>query len=61
MLWRNEKMKIIISPAKQMRTDLEGMAPVGLPVFLEEANTILTVLRSMALARNIPRRMSLCS
>ena len=49
MLWRNEKMKIIISPAKQMRTDLEGMAPVGLPVFLEEANTILAVLRSMTL------------
>lgn len=39
-------MRIIISPAKQMRTDLESMAPVGLPVYLKEANALLTLLRT---------------
>lgn len=39
-------MRIIISPAKQMRTDFESMAPVGLPVYLEEANALLTLLRT---------------
>lgn len=42
-------MRIIISPAKQMRTDLESMAPVGLPVYLEEANELLALLRTMTL------------
>lgn len=42
-------MRIIISPAKQMRTDLESMAPLGLPVYLEEANELLALLRSMTL------------
>lgn len=42
-------MRIIISPAKQMRTDLESMAPLGLPVYLEEASELLALLRSMTL------------
>lgn len=42
-------MRVIISPAKQMRTDLESMAPVGLPVYLEEANELLALLRTMTL------------
>lgn len=42
-------MKIIISPAKQMRQDLESMPPVGLPVFLEESKELLTKLQSMSL------------
>lgn len=42
-------MRVIISPAKQMRTDLESMAPVGLPVYLEEASELLALLRSMTL------------
>lgn len=42
-------MRVIISPAKQMRTDLESMAPLGLPVYLEEANELLALLRSMNL------------
>lgn len=42
-------MRVIISPAKQMRTDLESMAPLGLPVYLEEASELLALLRSMTL------------
>lgn len=32
-----------------MRTDLESMAPVSLPVYLEEANELLALLRTMTL------------
>lgn len=41
-------MKIIISPAKKMRTDLEGMLPLSQPVFLEESKEILKVLQSFS-------------
>lgn len=39
-------MRIIISPAKKMRVDLESMAPLGLPVFLQESQELLAVLKS---------------
>lgn len=42
-------MKIIISPAKQMKTDSEGMAPETMPVYLQEAQEILQVLQSKSL------------
>ena len=43
-------MKIIISPAKKMRTDLEAVAPCGLPVYLEASKSILATLRAMSFA-----------
>ena len=41
-------MKIIISPAKKMREDLDGFAPEGLPVFLPRAERLLEALRAMS-------------
>lgn len=40
-------MRIIISPAKKMRADTDGLEPLGLPRFLPEAERLLSVLRSM--------------
>ena len=40
-------MKIIISPAKKMRVDTDSLPCQGLPVFLEQTEELLTVLRSM--------------
>lgn len=42
-------MRIIISPAKQMREDAEGMVPLDLPVYLEEAKELLCLLKSKTL------------
>lgn len=42
-------MRMIISPAKQMREDAEGMAPLGFPVYLNEAQELLTLLKSKSL------------
>lgn len=41
-------MKIIISPAKKMREDLDGFAPEGLPVFLPRAERLLEALRALS-------------
>ena len=41
-------MKIIISPAKKMREDLDGFAPEGLPVFLPRSERLLEALRAMS-------------
>ena len=38
-------MKIILSPAKKMKTDLETLEPLALPVFLEETEELLLWLR----------------
>ena len=41
-------MKIIISPAKKMREDLDGFAPEGLPVFLPRTERLLEAMRAMS-------------
>lgn len=41
-------MRIIISPAKKMRTDVDYPEPAGLPVFLEKSEYLLGVLRAMS-------------
>ena len=40
-------MKLIISPAKKMRTDVDGFPPEGLPLFVEEAARLRDVLTAM--------------
>lgn len=41
-------MKIIISPAKKMRTDADYPAPVSQPVFVGQAGKLLCCLRAMS-------------
>lgn len=43
-------MKIIISPAKKMRTDTDTMAPQGLPLFAEDAERLRDWLRGQTAA-----------
>lgn len=38
-------MRIILSPAKQMNMDLDSLEPLGLPVFMEQSEEILSWLR----------------
>ena len=40
-------MRIIISPAKKMKVDLDSLEPGGLPRFLPETELLLSALRSM--------------
>jgi len=40
-------MRIIISPAKNMRLDADGLDARGIPVFLDRAEQLLNTLRSM--------------
>ena len=40
-------MRILISPAKKMREDLDGFAPESLPRFLAEAERLKQLLQSM--------------
>ena len=40
-------MRIIISPAKKMRTDEDSFAPEGLPRFLDRTERLLSALRAM--------------
>ena len=40
-------MRIIIAPAKKMRTDPDSLAPAGLPDFLPETEVLCAALRSM--------------
>ncbi len=40
-------MKIIISPAKKMNVDLDNLPPSSLPLFLPEAQELLSVLQGM--------------
>lgn len=44
-------MRIIISPAKQMREGLDTLPPRGLPSFLPETQRLLEVLRSLSPAQ----------
>ena len=39
-------MRLIISPAKKMRTDLEAMEPAGLPRFIDDAQELLDWMRA---------------
>ena len=41
-------MRIIISPAKQMREDRDTLPPRGLPGFLPETGRLLTALRNLS-------------
>ena len=40
-------MRIIIAPAKKMRTDPDSLAPAGLPDFLPETEVLCAALRAM--------------
>ena len=44
-------MRIIISPAKGMREDLDTLPPDGLPVFLPETKRLLAALRALSPAQ----------
>ena len=39
-------MRIILSPAKKMNMDTDGLEPSALPVFLDRTEQILSYLRS---------------
>ena len=41
-------MKILISPAKKMRTDTDTLSPQALPAFLPETERLLSALRSLS-------------
>lgn len=41
-------MKIILSPAKKMKVDVDGLAPIGLPEFIEQAADILNWLKKQS-------------
>ena len=41
-------MKILISPAKKMRTDTDTLSPQALPAFLPETERLLSTLRSLS-------------
>ena len=41
-------MRIIISPAKQMREDRDTLPPRGLPGFLPETGRLLSALRNLS-------------
>lgn len=41
-------MKIIISPAKKMNTDIDTLAPKGLPVYLDKTEQLLERLRALS-------------
>lgn len=41
-------MRIILSPAKKMKEDADSLAPVGLPVYLEQTTEILSWLRGQS-------------
>ncbi|MDO4792786.1 MAG: peroxide stress protein YaaA [Filifactor alocis] len=41
-------MRIIISPAKKMRVDNDGLEATGLPVFLDEAEKIKALLQTLS-------------
>ena len=41
-------MKIIISPAKKMNTDVDTLAPAGTPVFLKDTEHIMEWMRQLS-------------
>ena len=52
-------MRIIISPAKQMREDTDTLAPAGLPVFLDKAEQLKA--RIQALSYEDQKKMWACN
>ncbi len=40
-------MRVLISPAKKMRTDTDSLPPLSLPEFLAESETLLSALRCL--------------
>ena len=44
-------MKIIISPAKKMNTDMDTLACRGIPVFLRETEELLRWMRGLTFAQ----------
>lgn len=43
----NDKMKVIISPAKKMNIDTDTLPPMGLPVYLDKTKMIMEWLRTL--------------
>lgn len=43
----NDKMKVIISPAKKMNIDTDTLSPMGLPVYLDKTKMIMEWLRTL--------------
>ena len=43
-------MRILLSPAKKMRVDTDSLAPLGLPVYLEQARELMHAVQSLSLA-----------
>ena len=43
-------MKILLSPAKKMNVNTDDLAPLGLPVFMEQTEEILRVLQGLSYA-----------
>ena len=41
-------MKIIISPAKKMVTDMESLPVESIPVFIDQAARLMEVMRSLS-------------
>lgn len=52
-------MRIILSPAKKMKTLENDLAPLGLPVFLDDAQTLLDWLRTLSYEQ--AKRLWVCS
>lgn len=52
-------MRLIVSPAKKMVEDGDGLAPEGLPVFVERAEELADWIRGMAYAEQ--KRLWACS
>ena len=42
-------MRILLSPAKKMRIDTDSLAPLGLPVYLEQARELMHAVQSLYL------------
>ena len=43
-------MRILLSPAKKMRVDTDSLAPLGLPVYLEQARELMNAVQKLSLA-----------
>ena len=41
-------MRIIMSPAKKMNTDLDSLEPIGLPMYMEQTEQILQFMQQQS-------------
>lgn len=46
----SKRMKILLSPAKKMNVNTDDLAPLGLPVFMEQTEEILRFLQGLSYA-----------